>query len=152
MQAPTLDHCQAAKRVLRYLKGSIDQGLLLQPSSSYDLEAYTDLDWAGCPTTRRSTAGFCIYMGKSLIINPVLHSRIKHVEIDVCFVKEKVTSGALRVQYVSTIDQNTDLFTKALSTPRLSMLKSKLNVVSPPINLHGGNSSCINNQAGTPHT
>ncbi|GAA0169681.1 transmembrane signal receptor [Lithospermum erythrorhizon] len=178
MHAPTLENWQAVKRVLCYLKGSIDQGLLLQPSSTYDLLAYMDSDWVGCPTTRRSTSGFCIYMGKSLIswsskkqkvvarssteaeyrslalcitelcatflsVNPVLHSRIKHVEIDVCFVWEKVTSGALRVQYVSTVDQNVDLFTKALSTARFSMLKSKLNVVFPPFNLKGGNRPCI---------
>nr|XP_040246192.1 uncharacterized mitochondrial protein AtMg00810-like [Aegilops tauschii subsp. strangulata] len=45
----------------------MDLGLSLQASSSMDLTAYSDADWAGCPDTRRSTSGYCVYLGPSLI-------------------------------------------------------------------------------------
>jgi hypothetical protein len=55
------------KRVLRYLKGTIDYGLRLLVAGSTALVAYTDADWAGCPDTRRSTSGFRIYLGDALV-------------------------------------------------------------------------------------
>lgn len=67
MQNPTTTHLQAAKRVLRYLLGTLSQGILLASSSAAKLTAYCDSDWAGCPTTRRSTSGYCIFLGQSPI-------------------------------------------------------------------------------------
>jgi len=65
MQAPTTAHMQAAKRLLRYLVASPGQGVLLASSSAAPLTAYCDSDWASCPTSRRSTTGYCIMLGKS---------------------------------------------------------------------------------------
>ncbi len=42
-------------------------GLHLSPSSLHTLVAYTDADWGGCPDTRRSTSGYCIFLGNNLI-------------------------------------------------------------------------------------
>ncbi|KAL6347994.1 hypothetical protein AAG906_037723 [Vitis piasezkii] len=67
MHAPTSTHFQAVKRVFRYLKGSLFYGLSFQPSSSLDLIAYTDADWASCPDDRRSTSGYCIFFRGNLI-------------------------------------------------------------------------------------
>src|SRR4051794_9750775 len=36
-------------------------------SPSMDMVAYSDADWAGCPNTRRSISGYCVYLGSSLI-------------------------------------------------------------------------------------
>jgi hypothetical protein len=55
------------KRVLRYLKGTIDYGLHLLAAAKPQLVAYTDADWAGCPDTRRSTSGFCVFLGDALV-------------------------------------------------------------------------------------
>lgn len=63
MHQPTTAHYQAALRVLRYLNGSLTQGVLFGHSSSATLTAYCDSDWACCPSTRRSTTGFCILLG-----------------------------------------------------------------------------------------
>lgn len=58
---------QAAKRVLRYLKGNPAQGILLASSSAAQLVAYSDSDWASFPSTRKSTTGYCIMLGTSPI-------------------------------------------------------------------------------------
>lgn len=67
MHKPTTAHLQAAKRILRYLLGTLNQGILLASSSTATLTAYCDSDWAGCPNTRRSTSGFCVLLGHSPI-------------------------------------------------------------------------------------
>ena len=67
MHSPTSVHFQAAKRVLRYLDGSREQGILLASDSVAELQAYCDSDWAGCPNTRKSTSGFCLLLGQSPI-------------------------------------------------------------------------------------
>ncbi|KAI3706128.1 hypothetical protein L1987_76386 [Smallanthus sonchifolius] len=67
MHAPRELHFQLLKRILRYLKGTISQGLLISPSPSTKLTAYSDADWGGCPDSRRSTSGYCVYMGDNLI-------------------------------------------------------------------------------------
>nr|XP_028963414.1 uncharacterized protein LOC114826818 [Malus domestica] len=59
MYCPRLSHLQAVKRILRYLKGSIQCGLWFSKSSSSPcITAYFDADWASCSMDRRSTGGF----------------------------------------------------------------------------------------------
>jgi len=67
MHDPREPHLNALKHILRYLKGTLNYGLQLYPSNTSGLIAYTDADWAGCPTTRRSTSGYCIFHGNNLI-------------------------------------------------------------------------------------
>ncbi|GKE16496.1 ribonuclease H-like domain-containing protein, partial [Tanacetum coccineum] len=57
MHDPWEPHISALKRILRYVQGTLYYGLQLFSSSTTDLVAYSDADWAGCPTTRRSTLG-----------------------------------------------------------------------------------------------
>ncbi|XP_041003931.1 uncharacterized mitochondrial protein AtMg00810-like [Juglans microcarpa x Juglans regia] len=66
MQAPTTVHWTAAKRVLRYLKHTLDYGLFYK-SGSFAINAYCDSDWAGDPDDRRSTCGYGVYVGSNLI-------------------------------------------------------------------------------------
>ncbi|GJT59660.1 ribonuclease H-like domain-containing protein [Tanacetum coccineum] len=54
-------------RILRYIRGTIDHGLQLFSASTTSLVAYSDADWAGCPTTRRSTSGYCVFLGNNLL-------------------------------------------------------------------------------------
>uniref|UniRef100_A0A2N9IJ59 Uncharacterized protein n=1 Tax=Fagus sylvatica TaxID=28930 RepID=A0A2N9IJ59_FAGSY len=67
MSAPRSTHYAAVLRILRYIKGTLFHGLHFSAQSSLELRAYADADWAGDPTDRRSTTGYCFLLGSSLI-------------------------------------------------------------------------------------
>ncbi|XP_020523175.1 uncharacterized protein LOC110007311 [Amborella trichopoda] len=64
---PRRIHLSAVLRIMRYLWFTYYIGLLFSSNSSRQLRAYADADWARCPDTRRSTTGWCIFLGDSLI-------------------------------------------------------------------------------------
>uniref|UniRef100_A0A2N9FNP9 Uncharacterized protein n=1 Tax=Fagus sylvatica TaxID=28930 RepID=A0A2N9FNP9_FAGSY len=66
MHKPSPAHFVAAKRILRYLKGTLDRGILFQPGP-FALTAFTDADWAGDPCDRRSTSGIIVFLGNNPI-------------------------------------------------------------------------------------
>uniref|UniRef100_A0A2N9GG32 Integrase catalytic domain-containing protein n=1 Tax=Fagus sylvatica TaxID=28930 RepID=A0A2N9GG32_FAGSY len=66
MNAPTDIHLVAAKRILRYLRGTLDHGLYDTPGPT-SLSAFTDADWAGDPNDRCSTSGLLVFLGHSPI-------------------------------------------------------------------------------------
>ncbi|XP_058068521.1 uncharacterized mitochondrial protein AtMg00810-like [Magnolia sinica] len=67
MHAPRVPHMTAATRVLCYIKSCPGQGIFFPSSNSTHVAAYTDSDWASCPTTRCSTTGYFIQLGTSPI-------------------------------------------------------------------------------------
>uniref|UniRef100_A0A803P7H9 Reverse transcriptase Ty1/copia-type domain-containing protein n=1 Tax=Cannabis sativa TaxID=3483 RepID=A0A803P7H9_CANSA len=69
MHQPLQSHWIAVKRILRYVSGTVKHGLHLQrpTSSSMDVVAFCDEDWAADPDDRRSTSGFAIYLGSNLV-------------------------------------------------------------------------------------
>ena len=67
LQQPRLPHVQALTHVLRYLNHTSGQGILLQAAPQLTLHAYSDSDWASCPNTRRSIAGYVMLLGQSPI-------------------------------------------------------------------------------------
>uniref|UniRef100_A0A2N9J917 Reverse transcriptase Ty1/copia-type domain-containing protein n=1 Tax=Fagus sylvatica TaxID=28930 RepID=A0A2N9J917_FAGSY len=66
MHKPTATHLAAAKRILRYLQGTLHLGIRFQ-SGSPTLTAFTDSDWAGDPYDRRSTTGITVFLGNNPI-------------------------------------------------------------------------------------
>nr|KYP55651.1 Retrovirus-related Pol polyprotein from transposon TNT 1-94 [Cajanus cajan] len=67
MQAPHIDHWNAVLRILRYIKKAPGQGLLYEDKGDSQISGYCDADWAGCPIDRRSTTGYCVFLGGNLI-------------------------------------------------------------------------------------
>ncbi|GKU94201.1 hypothetical protein SLEP1_g7727 [Rubroshorea leprosula] len=67
MQAPTISHLHLVKRILRYVKGTSQYGIRYLEHSPLSLTGFCDADWAGCPFTRHSTTGFCIFLGANCV-------------------------------------------------------------------------------------
>ncbi|KAH9658913.1 hypothetical protein KPL70_023664 [Citrus sinensis] len=195
MASPLQPHWLACKRVLRYLKETIDYDLSFRKSDSFDLVAYSDADWGSDPDDRRSTSGYCIYLGDNLVswsskkqsvvskssaeseyramalacteitwicsvlkeinvklsctplllsnstsaaaiaTNPILHSKTKHIEIDIHFVRDMVEKKEVEVAFVSTNDQIANVLTKPLTYPKFSFFRNKLKVSSRDLSL-----------------
>jgi hypothetical protein len=68
MHNPTDLHWQAVKRLLRYLKQTVHFGLQFYRTDSASIQAYSDAGWTGDRDDRRSTSGYCIFLGKNLIL------------------------------------------------------------------------------------
>ena len=64
---PKESHFKAAKRILKYLKGTSTVGLWYPSHSLIHLIGYSDSDFAGCKLDRKSTSGTCHLLGSSLI-------------------------------------------------------------------------------------
>ncbi|KAM2192742.1 hypothetical protein ACFX1Q_028395 [Malus domestica] len=197
MQNPMVSHFTAVKRILRYLKGTMQFGISYT-KGDLQLKAFSDADWAGDPNDRRSTTGLVVFLGNSpiswsskkqqtvsrssteaeyralsftsaeldwikqllvflhiplpsvpvlfcdnlsaiaLSFNPVQHQKTKHIEVDVHFVRERVSQKQLSVQFVSSQEQFADILTKGLSGPLFRTHCRNLMLGSSPHVLEGG--------------
>lgn len=199
LHSPTVLHLNAAKRILRYIKGTLDHGIMFRRGVSSSkhakvqasLHAYCDADWAGDPNDKKSTTGFVILLNGApiswcskkqnvvsrssteaeyrsiaettselqclihllrelhielmdtltlhcdnisalaLAANPIHHSKLKHIEVDVHFTRNQVKAGIIKLQFVRSREQLADLFTKGLCSPQHSYLCSSLMIGSP---------------------
>ncbi|GKE20961.1 ribonuclease H-like domain-containing protein [Tanacetum coccineum] len=149
MHDPREPHFAALKRILRYVRGTVDFGLQLYASATTSLVGYTDADWVGCPFTHRSTSGYCVFLGDNLLSwsakrqHTIYHSSAeaeyrgvanvtKHIEIDIHFVRDMVTVGQVRVLHVPSRYQYADIFTKGLSSALFEEFRSSLSVRPSP--------------------
>ncbi|GJR93324.1 ribonuclease H-like domain-containing protein [Tanacetum coccineum] len=158
MHDPREPHFVTLKRILRYVQGTMDFGLQFYASATTSLVGYTDADWAGCPSTRRSTSGYYIrnllrelhsplstatlvYCDNVSVVyisaNPVQHQRTKHIEIDIHFVRDMVTAGYVRVLHVPSHFQYAVIFTKGLPTALFEDFRYSLSVRHPPAQTAG---------------
>lgn len=67
MHAPTIAHMEATYQILRHLKGCLGKGVFYASHGHLRVEAYTDADWAGQINDRRSTSGYCTFVGGNLV-------------------------------------------------------------------------------------
>ncbi|KAL0744719.1 hypothetical protein Bca101_101224 [Brassica carinata] len=67
MQLPKEHHWHMVERLLMYLNGSPDQGVWMGCNGSTEVVGYCDADWAGDRVDRRSTTGYCTFIGGNLV-------------------------------------------------------------------------------------
>ncbi|WZY94100.1 hypothetical protein YC2023_066429 [Brassica napus] len=67
MQAPKVHHWKMVDRILRYLSGTAGQGVWMGCNGSTEVVGYCDADWAGDRVDRRSTIGYCTFIGGNLV-------------------------------------------------------------------------------------
>ena len=71
MHAPTDTHMEAVKRILRYLKGTIGDGLTYKRMSptvdGHIISTYTDADWGSDLDEHRSVSGYCVFLNSNLV-------------------------------------------------------------------------------------
>ena len=67
MSSSTVDHWAAVKQILCYLKGASGCGILYNNHGHNRIEGFSDLDWVGSKEDRRSTLGYCVFVGRNLI-------------------------------------------------------------------------------------
>ncbi|XP_052622644.1 uncharacterized protein LOC111911314 [Lactuca sativa] len=115
MHKPHKSHLNITFRLLRYLKGSPGKGVSIAKSKNLDLMGYVDADWAKCLNSRKLVTRYLVYFANSLVswkriknlvpvtvfcdneyaiklaLNPVFQEKTKHFEIDLHFVREKIT-------------------------------------------------------------
>lgn len=68
----------------------------------------------------------------SMAHNPVLHSRTKHLELDIHFVRERVLAKAPSVLHIPATNQTVDVLRKPLPASQFLDLKTKLKVIPLP--------------------
>ena len=67
MHCASEEHMQDAKRILRYVKGTIDYGIKYAKTDQFRLVGFSDNDWAGSVDDMKSTTGFCFSLGSGVI-------------------------------------------------------------------------------------
>jgi hypothetical protein len=145
LHSPTDIHLSTAKRVLRYLKVSIDHDKWYS-KGSLQLNAFCDSDWAGDPYDRRFTSDFAVFLGSCLISwsakkQPVVSRSSTKAEYRSLATTELYWLRMLFKDLHVSLQLEPILWCDNVNA-RFLTLKSKLLVVAPPINLRGDVNLC----------
>ncbi|GJX44747.1 ribonuclease H-like domain-containing protein [Tanacetum coccineum] len=167
MHNPMEPHFAALKCVMRYVKGILDLGLHLYASATTSLVGYNDADWAGCPSTHRSTSGYCVFLGDNLLSwsakrqhtisrssAEVEYQGVANVVAETAWVRNLLrelhsplmtatlvycdnVTGHVRVLHVPCRFRYADIFTKGLPSALFEDFRSSLSIRSSCSNCRG---------------
>nr|GEW16858.1 hypothetical protein [Tanacetum cinerariifolium] len=155
---PTEKHLKEVKRIFRYLWGTVNTGLWYMKDSGFKLTAFSDVDYAGCKDTFKSTSGGAQFLGKKLVswsskrqdCMALSTAEAKYVSLSACceqvlWMRTQLTDygfhfnkipiycdskSAIAISCNPTDYQPADLFTKALPADRFNYLVRRLGMRS----------------------
>ncbi|GJT96468.1 hypothetical protein Tco_1091986, partial [Tanacetum coccineum] len=117
---PKVLHLHAVKRIFRYLKGQPKLALWYPMDSTFDLEAFSDSDYARASLDRKSTTGGCQFLGKRLLWDPnQMLGLWGHIEIRHHFIRDSYEKKLIQVIKIHTNHNVADLLKKAFDVSRL---------------------------------
>ncbi|KAL0558994.1 hypothetical protein IC582_003583 [Cucumis melo] len=67
MSSPTVDHWAVVEQILCYSKAAPGRGILYRDHGYTRVECFSDADWAGSRKDKRSTSGYCVFVGENLV-------------------------------------------------------------------------------------
>ncbi|XP_076936693.1 secreted RxLR effector protein 161-like [Bidens hawaiensis] len=141
MHKPTACHYGAIKRVLRYVAGTVEYGLLYERGRNVHLGCYTDSDWASSIDDRKSISAYVfsieagevswcsrkqsvdapssteaefVVANSAACQNATLPKRSKHIDIKYHYIKELPEANEVELRSCYTQEQVADVLTKAL--------------------------------------
>lgn len=119
----TNTYLSVVKRIMRYLLGTINLGLWYPKNSSYNLVVYSDFDFAGCKTDRKSTSGTCHFNGSAIVSwhskkqNSVALStaEVEYIFAGSCcaqilWMKQQLSDYGLMLDHIPILCDNTSAF------------------------------------------
>ncbi|RVW23196.1 Retrovirus-related Pol polyprotein from transposon RE1 [Vitis vinifera] len=157
MEKPMEIHLQAAKRALRYLKGTVNYGIYYKKRGDGELLAFTDSDYAGDMEEAEFVAtAVCACQGVwmkrilkelrhldegcttmmcdnsstiKLSKNPIMHGRSKHIDVRFHFLRNLAKEGTIELVHCGSQDQVADIMTKPLKLEVFQKFRKLLGVV-----------------------
>ncbi|GJW42927.1 putative ribonuclease H-like domain-containing protein [Tanacetum coccineum] len=122
-------HLNVVKRIFRYLKGKPKLGLWYPRVSTFDLEAYSDSDYAGANLDRKSITGGCQFLGGRLISWQCKEQTIMATSTtEAEYVAAANCCG--QVLKIHTDDNVADLLTKAFDVSRFNFLIVNIGMIN----------------------
>nr|GEU88941.1 hypothetical protein [Tanacetum cinerariifolium] len=113
MGEPSSSHLGAAKRVLRYVKGSLDLRIMFERNKVVKLEGYADSDWVRSIDDSKSTLGYIFTLGPTAIFcdnksaiaiakNTVQHGRRKRINVKYHAIREAEKNEEVKLKYCTS--------------------------------------------------
>ena len=123
---PGLDHWRAAKKVMRYLKGTMDYMLTYRRSDQLEVIAYSDADFSGCLDTRKSTTGYIFLLAGGAITW--------------CSEKQSITvTSTMAAEFIACFEASS----QAIQLRNLLIDLPFINFISRPIKIYCDNSAAV---------
>ncbi|GKF78039.1 hypothetical protein Tco_0230509 [Tanacetum coccineum] len=131
---PKSSHLSIVKRIFRYLKGKPKLGLWYPRVSSFDLEAYSDSDYAGANLDRKSTTGEAEYVAAANCCGQVLWIQNQMLDYGFNFININIyidNESTIQVLKIHTDDNVADLLSKAFDVSRFQFLIVTIGMINP---------------------